>query len=241
MILTIQDTEEGAFLEIPEEIMQALDLKIGDIFDIEVLEIDGVKQAVLSPQRAIPGKPCLEMVPGMHNDLTKAWSEDIIKAIQHAHTAHAQHGNTPDDSVRFHDHITPYIVHPIWCAASLLQEPLLPLALRQTGSIALLWHDTLEDTSLPLPDDTSLEVSLLVKGMSFTSFVEELTEIWNRPIEIKLLKLYDKVSNLLDGIWMKPEKWNIYVEHTLRLADEVELQFGELGIVKIARAIACNK
>ena len=33
--------------------MQALNLKIGDIFEIEVLEIDGVTQAVLSPKRAI--------------------------------------------------------------------------------------------------------------------------------------------------------------------------------------------
>ena len=113
----------------------------------------------------------------MHSDITKAWSEEIIKAIQHAHIAHSQHGNTPDDAVRFHDHITPYVVHPIWCAASLLQESLFPMALRQAGSIALLWHDTLEDTSLPLPEETSQEVSLMVQGMSFNSFAEELAEI----------------------------------------------------------------
>jgi hypothetical protein len=58
---------------------------------------------------------------------------------------------------------------------------------------------------------------------------------------IRALKLYDKVSNLLDGKWMKAEKWNIYVEHTLRLASEVEQLFGELNIVKIATAIASQK
>ena len=57
----------------------------------------------------------------------------------------------------------------------------------------------------------------------------------------KLLKLYDKVSNLLDGNWMKTEKWNIYVEHTLRLAGDVEHVYGTLNIVKIARAIAERK
>lgn len=50
MILTIQDTEEGAVLEIPEEIMQALGLKIGDLFEVDILEIDGVTQMVLSPK-----------------------------------------------------------------------------------------------------------------------------------------------------------------------------------------------
>lgn len=177
----------------------------------------------------------------MNSESTRSWSEAIVQAIQHAHIAHSQYGNSPNDAVRFHDHMTPYVVHPIWCATSILQEPMLPLSLRQAGSIALLWHDTLEDTTLPLPEGTYYEISLMVEGMSFTSFAEELTDIWKRPIEIKLLKLYDKVSNLLDGNWMKPEKWNTYVDHTLRLADEVELTYGSLGIVKIARAIACRK
>ena len=177
----------------------------------------------------------------MQDDTTYAWSVELIQAIAHAHTAHSQHGNTPNDSVRFHDHTTPYVVHPIWCAVSLLQEPALPMALRNTGSIALLWHDTLEDTKLPLPPEASKEVVRLVQDMSFTSFDEERTEIWSRPEEVKLLKLYDKVSNLLDGNWMKPEKWNVYVEHTLRLTNEVEKSFGQLGIVKIARAIASPK
>lgn len=114
----------------------------------------------------------------------------------------------------------------------------MPSHFREVGSFALLWHDTLEDTSLPLPSDTTEEVRRLVEGMSFASFDDERTAVWARPKEIRLLKLYDKVSNLLDGTWMKPEKWNVYVEHTLRLAADVGSEFGDLGIVKIARAIA---
>lgn len=172
---------------------------------------------------------------------TRDWSQSLVQAIAHAHAAHALHGNTPQDSVRFHDRETPYIVHPLWCAASLLQEPALPRDLREKGALALLWHDTLEDTTLPLPEGTSDEVARLVEGMSFASFDEERQELWTRSSEIKLFKLYDKVSNLLDGAWMKPAKWNIYVDHTLRLASEVECLFGELGIVKMGRAIAVHK
>ena len=174
----------------------------------------------------------------MNEEEIKAWSDNILKTIAHAHSAHSQYANTPDDMVRFHDRATPYFVHPIWCAATLLQEPSLPLALRKNGSVALLWHDTLEDTKLSLPIDTSDEIAQLVKYMTFASFDEERADLWNHSSEVRLLKLYDKVSNLLDGGWMKVQKWNVYVEHTLRLANDVEQKYGRLNIVKIARAIA---
>ncbi len=171
----------------------------------------------------------------------KTWSEEIVKAIAHAHMAHSVHAVAPDDTVRFHDRSTPYIVHPIWCAASLLQEPNLPFELRKIGFVALLWHDTLEDTTLPLPSSTSDEVAQLVHHMTFDSFEEERIKLWECLPEVRLLKLYDKVSNLLDGNWMKAAKWNIYVDHTLQLATDVEQNFGVLNIVKIAKALAERK
>lgn len=177
----------------------------------------------------------------MNPYLTQQWSEALLSAIAHANKAHSLHGLTPEDAVRFHDHLTPYIVHPLWCATTLLQESALPLDLRQKGSIALLWHDTLEDTSLPLPSEASAEIAWLVKEMSFSSFNEETTELWQKTNEVKLFKLYDKVSNLLDGHWLKNEKWNHYVSHTLRLCAEVEQIYGTLNIVKIAKAIAVPK
>jgi hypothetical protein len=172
---------------------------------------------------------------------TKKWSEEIVQAIQHARLAHTEHGNKPEDAIRFHDRVTPYFVHPMWCAASLLQESTLPLAFRKSGYMALLWHDVLEDTRMGLPDSTPPEVVELVKDMSFDSFDQERTELWSRSAAVKLLKLYDKVSNLLDGGWMKAEKWNLYVDHTLRLAKEVQQSHGLLNIVKIAEAIAIRK
>lgn len=167
-----------------------------------------------------------------------SWSGEMVNAITHAYFAHTVHAISPDDTVRFHDRLTPYLVHPLWCAATLLQEPKLPVELRRRGYVALLWHDTLEDTMLPLPLETPKEIAQLVHQMTFETFEEERVKLWGCSPEVRLLKLYDKVSNLLDGSWMKAEKWNVYVDYSLKLTADVENNFGELNIVKIAKAIA---
>lgn len=82
--------------------------------------------------------------------------------------------------------------------------------------------------------------------MTFTgeagSTAIEIREIWDRPKIVRLLKLYDKVSNLLDGSWMSDEKWNNqYVPYVKRLANDVENNYGTLNIVRIARAIAQSR
>ena len=174
----------------------------------------------------------------MDENEINAWSGEMVNAITHAFFAHSVHALSPDDTVRFHDRLTPYLVHPLWCAATLLQEPGLSVELRRKGYVALLWYDTLEDTELQLPLETSEEIAQLVQQMTFASFREERSELWRCSPEVRLLKLYDKVSNLVDGTWMKPEKWNVYVEHTLKLTADVQSNFGELNIVKIAKSIA---
>jgi hypothetical protein len=167
-----------------------------------------------------------------------SWQSELVNAITHAHFAHSEFAKSPDDKVRFHDHLTPYLVHPLWCAVTLLQEPRLPIELRRRGYVALLWHDTLEDTNAPLPLDTSVEIAQLVQKMTFSSFDEERIRLWECHPEVRLLKLYDKISNLLDGTWMKEEKWNVYVDHALKLTADVEGNFGDLNIVKISKSIA---
>jgi hypothetical protein len=54
-----------------------------------------------------------------------------------------------------------------------------------------------------------------------------------------MLKLYDKVSNLLDASWMTEEKRTLYIAYLARLCKEVEYWYGHknLNIIKIARAI----
>lgn len=164
-------------------------------------------------------------------------AHELEKCIAYAISAHRDYAKSMSKTTRKWDIRTPYSIHPIWCAMTLLQETSLPSHIRENGYKALLYHDILEDTNAPLPSDTPKEVVQLVKDMTFESFESEMQEIWNKSDEVKLLKLYDKVSNLLDGTWMSPEKKKLYIEYTRRLTEEVEKIFGDLNIVRIARTI----
>ncbi len=168
---------------------------------------------------------------------TQKLAAEMKPAIEYAIDAHTQHPKTPDNSVRFFDRITPYAVHPIWCAMTLLTETQLPFEIRHIGYQALLWHDILEDTQVTLPENTEAEVRKLVEEMTFESLSAEREQIWERSDTAKLLKLYDKVSNLLDASWMSPVKRGQYVAYTLELTAFVENKYGELNIVKLAQAM----
>jgi hypothetical protein len=170
------------------------------------------------------------------NDPVK-FADELDASIHHAILAHTHHPKTPDDAIRFWDRTTPYAIHPIWCAVMLLTETTLPAEIRYHGYQALLWHDTLEDTTLPLPPDTPEPVCALVHEMTFANFAEEQEKLWERSDTAKLLKLYDKVSILFDAVWMSDRKWNRLVAHAQRLLQFVEATYGELNIVKIARVI----
>lgn len=170
---------------------------------------------------------------------TNEFAEEILNNIQYSVKAHHQYPKTIDDTVRFWDRKTPYIIHPTWCAMTLLTETSLSEDTRRYGYQVLLWHDVFEDTNLDsLPKDTPERVIRCVKEMTFSSFSEEVKAIWSKDSEIRLLKLYDKVSNLLDGIWMKDKKWNDYVNFTIELSKDVQLNYGDLNIIKIASAVA---
>ena len=159
--------------------------------------------------------------------------------------AHANHAKK--ENVRSWDEKTPYFVHPLWCAMTLMQETSPKV---QEGKedyfFALLFHDLIEDTTVVLPDWLSSESVSLIRQMTFFGEVGsteiEKREIWSRPPIVRLLKLYDKVSNLLDGLWMSDEKWNgQYAPYVLHLANDAETNFGDLNIVRIARAVAITR
>jgi hypothetical protein len=102
-----------------------------------------------------------------------------------------------------------------------------------------VWHDTLEDTTLELPDGVEPSVRRLVEELTFSKSEDERVLFWQRSREAKLLKLYDKVSNLLDNrTWRRAESWNAWAAYTLELARFVEAEFGRLNIVRIAHALA---
>ena len=162
---------------------------------------------------------------------------EIVRFISYSVLSHAEHPTKESHAFRKWDNRTPYGIHPVWCAMTLLQETALPDELREAGAEALLFHDILEDTTANLPEDTNHRVRGLVEGMTFAGSNEEMEHVWERSPEIRLLKLYDKVSNLLDGVWMDAEKLERYRAHTRRLTDDVESRYGLLNIVRIARAL----
>ncbi|MCK9194327.1 MAG: hypothetical protein M0P19_10695 [Nevskia sp.] len=71
---------------------------------------------------------------------TDEWASQLARTISHAIAAHNQFGRSTLDAVRFHDHKTPYAIHLIWCAMTLLAETKLSEELRRSGSDTLLWH-----------------------------------------------------------------------------------------------------
>lgn len=165
---------------------------------------------------------------------------EILRYLELAWEAHDKHARTPEDRVRRHDGETPHIVHPAWAAFTIMQEPSLSLELRWLGFRVLILHDVLEDTTLELPDWVPEEVRTCVELMCFESTEAEMEEVWERPKEIRLFKTYDKASNLLDGTWMdsrEPGYQERYESYALRLADDVQANFGELNICRIIRAV----
>jgi (p)ppGpp synthase/HD superfamily hydrolase len=144
----------------------------------------------------------------------------------------------PNKAFRKWDGKTPYAIHPTWCSMTLLAETRLPEHIRHDGARALLMHDLLEDTTQNLPEDTSETVRQLVLDVIFKNSDEEMQQVWSRSDLVLLLKLYDKVSNLLDGSWMSPEKLQVYKSYVSKLCDHVETVYGPLNIVKIANALA---
>src|SRR5215510_12902581 len=118
----------------------------------------------------------------------KAWSElttrefasEIADTLTHAIRAHTDCASSPGDAVRKFDGKTPYAVHPLWCAMTILMECQLDSELRHIGYQALAWHDTLEDTTLALPDGVDPRVRRLVEELSFAKHEDERVLIWDR-------------------------------------------------------------
>lgn len=165
------------------------------------------------------------------------FAREIMAGIQYAFEAHCMNPKSSAHAVRAWDCSTPYIIHPIWCAMTLLSETHLPSDVRRVGYQALLWHDVLEDTKLSLPDEISPEVRTLVNELTFKNFAQERREIWKRSSLAKLLKLYDKTSNLLDGSWMTFAQRKNYIDLTLKLIAFVRTTYSDLNIIKLADAV----
>lgn len=168
-------------------------------------------------------------------------AKKLTELIGFVLAAHAEKPISSRKAARKWDGKTPYGIHPVWCAMAMLHETKLPEEQRCAGAEALLLHDIWEDTTVGLPAGTQDEIRLLVQDMTYASTEEEMKLVWSRPPFIRLLKLYDKVSNLMDGAWMSDEQRKKYAEYTKKLSDDAKENFGELNIVKIAQAIMVDQ
>ncbi len=162
---------------------------------------------------------------------------NLLRHINYIFDAHQKLAKKDENTVRG-DNETPYSIHPVWCSMMIATETSLSREIRIEGTIVLLYHDVSEDTNASLPNDLSPEIIQSISDMTFMGGMkEEMVEIWSKSQKIRLFKLYDKVSNLLDASWMPPDYLPKYVGHTKRLLDDVEKHYGSLNIVKIAHSI----
>jgi len=134
----------------------------------------------------------------------------------------------------------PYFTHSLWCAMMILLDTHLPEKIRIPGAEALLLHDVLEDTSLPLPKDTSDEIKNLVSEMTYTDWQTERNTVPTRPPIVQLLKLYDKVATLYDECAPKGDKLKEWIILTKTLTQNVRSEYGELNIVSLAKAMVAK-
>jgi len=151
--------------------------------------------------------------------------------------AHTNKVKTTASEFRKWDLKTPYYIHPIWCASMILHETSLLEVIRTYGSQTLLYHDVVEDTTAELPPWLTPRVKAGVGGMTFESSEDEWKNLWGREKEVRLFKLYDKTSNLMDGAWMQPERRSKHVSHIRRIIEDVEKNYENLNILKLARAV----
>ncbi len=160
--------------------------------------------------------------------------------LQHIQTVGILHANCPKDSTkatRNWDGKTPFVYHPIWCAATIVTEQKLSEDMRQIGALALLYHDVLEDTNGNLPPNLSKEVINAIRSLTFESKSSRWEDIRVLPPEFRLLKLYDKTSNLLDPITQDSADLLERQKIVRLLIEDVLRHFGELNITKIARSL----
>lgn len=168
--------------------------------------------------------------------ITNIW--DLDRHVRRVWEAHDKKASVSKNRVRLWDGRTPYAMHPIWCAMTLLSETQVSEQLRFEGAIALLYHDILEDTLDNLKADLSPTINDWIEQMTFKGgFNQEQQELFSRSKEVRLLKLYDKTSNIMDGVWMPPKLKEDYFALTAKLIKDVRQNFGELNIVGIAEAV----
>lgn len=127
----------------------------------------------------------------------------------------------------------PYITHPSRVAEKVGQHP------NNTPIwVAAAWlHDTIEDTQLPLAQiaiQCGEEVSLLVLELT-NQYTKDAYPSWNRrrrkeaecqrlskiSVPAKIIKMYDRLDNLMEIRGLDPSRIKMYAGESLLLANAV--------------------
>lgn len=165
--------------------------------------------------------------------------EELKRLLDYAYIAHQE--KSTRDPFRQEGKL-PFVIHPVWCALTLLNDNRVPFADRQMGYQALLLHDVLEDTSAGLPDFISPEVAVLVKEMTYQTWEEEQAAVLKKSPLLKLMKLLDKTATMYDegmkkGGDKKKREWKVL---TAQLVQHVEKEYGNIRAVTLAKALLQN-
>lgn len=103
------------------------------------------------------------------------------------------------------------------------------------------WDGKTPHYTQPLPNWLPPRVKQLVEMMTFQEGIwQEAEEVWSKPPEVRLYKLYDKVSNILDGLWMVQKESGYkekYYAYTTRLREDAQTNYGELNITRITERL----
>lgn len=138
----------------------------------------------------------------------------------------------------------PYFFHPLWCSVMVYMEPMLSEKTRYDYSLALLFHDILEDTTKNLPKELSENIKKLVSELTvprlpeynFSSWNLEKTTLLKKPVDIQLLKLYDKVASMYD-MALSQQRLKEWCDLVEKVSENVEKEYGELNIVLLAKSL----
>lgn len=166
--------------------------------------------------------------------MKKIEPKNLKRLLDFVYSAHQEH-NTRKDFRQ--DGKVPFIVHPMWCALTLLNDQRIPFEERELGYQVLLLHDILEDTSLEIPDYIDPKVLEHVKEMTHNTWEEEQNIDSKSPF-IKLLKLCDKIASMYDEtVRDEPVRRKEWKALTQKLLNDVKNHYGEIRLVTLAKAI----
>gem|GEM_PF-5824182 len=172
--------------------------------------------------------------PPPENDFMALWRNVLLHSV----LSHEYRVTDLMKAVREFDGETPFSVHAIWCAATILHDIVLPRNVRFVGAIVLLQHDLLEDTTSEVYFRCSPGIRHIVREMTFLGGnAEEREKLPGcRPL-VKLLKLYDKVSNYLHRLPSGCDAQAEEQEHISWLAEEVDGVYPGTFIVATVRSL----